>query len=158
MAKKQTIKYPYTVRVRKLNRIVDGVLGLIFLIIAVVILAYALMQDASLPQKLLGSIAVVVLGYIALWHYPHYLFEKIEVNENGLTFHQVYFRRHTVSFKEIEDIYFDGKGETGSIRSNGTHAVIIDYGKGKYRVPCDMCDDWETLKKDFKQRGIAVKR
>ncbi len=160
--KKMDIPEHYEVRVRKMNRIVDTVLALIFLGLAC--LTVKMLVDSGGISKsptafVLSLFIIPVLLYLSFWYYPKYIFEKVEVNGDEITFHQLYFRKHTITFKDIDDLYFDGKKDSAEDRNNnGSHAVKFEFGKNKYRLPCDFCDDWPILKQDLKQRGIAIRR
>lgn len=163
MAKKtKNIPARYTVRVRKADIIVDSVLSVLTIAAAAWVIYTMSGIEFSAEyalQIVVGIIAAPVFLYLGLWHYPHYIFEKIEVEGDRITFFQLYFRRRTMTFRDIREIYTDGKqGKKKSFDNNGSHAVIIDYGKGKFRLPCDFCDNWEILKTDLKYRGIAVRR
>ena len=149
MAKKKTVKHAvpenYTVQVRKADKIVDGVMMAVSLVVSGFVLYMTIdcaRQGDMMFQVVIGILSAPFILYLGLWHYPRYL----------------YFRKHTVNFKDIEEIYTAGK-EKDKISSgyNGSNAIIIDYGKGKFRLPCKFCDDWTILKNDLKQRGIAVK-
>lgn len=162
MAKKtKNIPSAYTVRVRKADIIVDSVMAAVTIAAAVwviIMMTQLHIGTQSYLQIFVGVIAVPIFLYLGLWHYPRYIFEKIEVQGDSITFHQLYFRRHQVTFRDIREIYTDGsKKDRKSLGTNGSHAVIIDYGKGRYRLPCDFCDAWNTLRTDLKYRGIAVK-
>lgn len=166
MAKKKTTKHVipehYTVQVRKADKIVDGVMMVISLVVSALVLHMtidsAMRGEDAMFQVVIGILSVPFVLYLGVWHYPRYLFNWIEVNGDEITFHKLYFRKHTVKFKDIVEIYTAGK-EKDKLSSgyNGSNAIIIDYGKGKFRLPCKFCDDWPTLKNDLKQRGIAVK-
>ena len=165
MGKKKTVKHAvpenYTVQVRKADKIVDGVMMAVSLVVSGFVLYMTIdcaRQGDMMFLVVIGILSAPFILYLGLWHYPRYLFDWIEVHGDEITFHQLYFRKHTVNFKDIEEIYTAGK-EKDKIGSgyNGSNAIIIDYGKGKFRLPCKFCDDWTILKNDLKQRGIAVK-
>lgn len=165
MAKKKAAKHAvpdnYTVQVRKADKIVDGVMMGVSLFISALVLHMVIdsvIHGDDMFRIVIGIISVPFVLYLGAWHYPRYLFDWIEVHGDMITFHQLYFRKHTINFKDIAEIYTAGKDKDKlSSGYNGSNAIIIDYGKGKFRLPCKFCDDWQILKNDLKQRGIAIK-
>ncbi len=164
MATKTKVNIPdhYVVRVKKIDRTVDTVLALIFLALAAFASKFFFTGGNITDQPAAFTVRLVtipLLLYLAFWHYPKYVLEKVEVDGENLTLTKLYFRKYHITFKDIDDIYFDGKKDSAETRnSNGSHAMILVWGNHKYRIPCDFCDDWPILKADLKKRGIAVRR
>ena len=151
----------YTVQVIKDDRIVDAVFSLIAAGLGLWFL-YGSIRDFNL-SNLFAIVEVIAAGiffFLGLAYYPRYVMEKIEVDGDNITFHRLWFRTYRRTFKDIEDIFADGKqkSKNNPFKGSGTHAVYFIFKGGRYRLPCDLCDNWDLLKQDLKNHGIAVRR
>ena len=162
--KTKNIPDTYVVKTRKEDKIVDAIMMVLTLIVAALIINLLIGVFTSpfgpdtVLRMVIGLVSLPVFLYMGLWYYPRGIFEKIVVDGDKITFYRLFFRKHEMTFRDIKEVYSNSRKGIRLFKASGGFAMIIDYGKGKYKVSTEFTEGWDTLNKDLKYHGIAVMR
>lgn len=158
--KNDKIAEPYTAQVRKTNRVTDAVLAVLCLALGGFFIYSGITGPYDTTAQLMGQIVrwilVPVLMYFGIVHYPHYVYDRIDVDGDKLKFRNWLKKGGTVRFRDL-DVYAE-REDMEARKSNASHAVTVVYNNVKYRLPVSFCEEGETFLKDLKAHGTAVKK
>lgn len=162
--KTRNVPDTYVVKTRKQDKIVDGIM--MFLTLAVSALVINLLVGLfttpfgpnTVLRMIIGFVSLPVFLFLGLWYYPRYIFEKIVVEGDKITFYRLLFRKHEMTFKDIKEVYANTRKGIKLFQGSGGFAMVINYGKGKFKIATEFTEGWDILSKDLKYHGIAIMR